>query len=472
MSDHSTCDCSRRSFLRGTGLTLAGFGLSSLFPGAWIRHALAAGPFSNKRLIFIFLRGGNDGINTVIPDGDPQYSTVNRPTLYIPPASSIDLLNGFARLHPAMADVMDVFNAGNLAIVHRVGFPNNSRSHFDDQRVWENGDPTEPKMFEGWLYRYVVENAVAQGVQLPALSVQGTPPVILRGNEKFVNVANPDSFDYLPAAPKRTKLANAWLNRYTNLTGLEPFRAALTDTGIKLVDTLDEYRSWDQRNWNPKDPNTGFYLFPVSDATNPPGPTGPRFGTNSYSFFKSLKICALSLLESDATSPNGTRLAGTELSSFDTHNGQGQVTGNQATLLSWLAYGLRSLRIVLSGAATYDPGLGRVYPAIWQDTVVVTLSEFGRTSKENGSNGSDHAAASCLFAAGGAVHGGVYNCDAATWPAGVIFGDGGRYLLMRTDYRAIFWEILRDHMGADPAKVDTIFPGYSTLGLQEVGLVG
>src|SRR6267143_2168355 len=110
MSDHSTCDCSRRSFLRGTGL------------------ALAAGPFSNKTLIFIFLRGGNDGINTVIPDGDPQYSTVNRPTLYIPPASSIDLLNGFARLHPAMADVMDVFNAGNLAIVHRVGFPNNSRS--------------------------------------------------------------------------------------------------------------------------------------------------------------------------------------------------------------------------------------------------------------------------------------------------------------------------------------------------------
>src|SRR6267143_1798655 len=345
MSDHSACDCSRRSFLRGAGLTLAGFGLSSLFPGAWIRHALAAGPFSNKRLIFIFLRGGNDGINTVIPDGDPQYSTVNRPTLYIPPASSIDL-----------------FNAGNLAIVHRVGFPNNSRSHFDDQRVCENADPTEPKMFEGWLYRYVVENAVAQGVQLPALSVQGTPPVILRGDEKFVNVANPDSFDYLPAAPKRTKLANAWLNRYTNLTGLEPFRAALTDTGIKLVDTLDEYRSWDQRNWNPKDPNTGFYLFPVSDATNPPGLTGPRFGTNSYSFFKSLKICALSLLESDATSPNGTRLAGTELSSFDTHNGQGQVTGNQATLLSWLAYGLRSLRIVLSGAATYDPGQERVYP--------------------------------------------------------------------------------------------------------------
>ena len=113
----------------------------------------------------------------------------------------------------------------------------------------------------------------------------------------------------------------------------------------------------------------------------------------------------------------------------------------------------------------------RAYPAIWNDTVVVTLSEFGRTTKENGSGGTDHAAASCLLAAGGAINGGVYNCDPATWPPGVMFGNSGRYLLMRTDYRAIFWEILRDHMGADPAKVDTVFPGYSSLGLTELGLI-
>src|SRR6185436_1479964 len=111
----------------------------------------------------------------------------------------------------------------------------------------------------------------------------------------------------------------------------------------------------------------------------------------------------------------------------------------QATLLSWLAYGLKSLQIVLSGAAN-DP---RGYPAIWNDTVVTTLSEFGRTSKENGSIGTDHAAASCLFVAGGSVNGGVYNCDAATWPHGVMFGTSARYLSLRTDYRAIFWEILR-----------------------------
>lgn len=474
MSRKQDCGCSRRSFLHGAGLTLAGFGVSSLFPGAWIRYAMAGGPFNNKRLLFIFLRGGNDGINAVIPAGDPDYSTINRPTLYIPNASSIDL-NGFARLHPALADLAPIYAAGDLAVVHRVGFPNNSRSHFDDQRVWENGNPTTPNNYEGWLYRYIQDNSVAQGVSLPALSVQATPPVVLRGGEPFVNVANPDSFDYFyKTDPKRAKLKGKWLAEVSNLQGLEPYRPVLSQTGVKLIDTLDEYRSWDQTNWNPLDPVTGYSLFPVSDATNPPDPAGPngkKFATTSYGFFKSLKICALSFLESDAINQNGTRIAGTELSSFDTHNSQGTTTGTQATLLSWLAYGMRSLQIVLSGAATYPPGGARTYPNIWSDTVVVTLSEFGRTSKENGSIGTDHAAASCLFAAGGNVNGGVYNCDPSTWPAGVMFGVSGRYLLHTTDYRAIFWEILRDHMGAAPSSADTVFPGYTSLGLQELNLV-
>ncbi|MGH9868754.1 MAG: DUF1501 domain-containing protein [Candidatus Polarisedimenticolia bacterium] len=463
------CGCPRRSFLRGAGLTLAGFGVSSLMPGAWIQHALAAGPFSNRRLIFIFMRGGNDGLNAVIPAGDPGYSTAIRPTLYIPNSSSLDL-NGFARLHPALSDLMEVYNAGDLAVVHRVGFPDNSRSHFDDQRVWENGDPAQAKSFEGWLYRYIQENALSAGVNLPALSVQPNQPVLLRGTEPFVNIANPDTFDYLPAEPKRSKLAGAWDTLYTDLTGLEPFRPLLSQTSIKLVDTLDEYLSWDQANWDPKDPNTGWSLFPVSDATNPPAPGGGLlFDASSYSFFRALKVCALSMLESDVAGPNGTRVAGTELQGFDTHSAQGAQTGTQATLLARLAYGLRSLRVVLSGAAT-DP---RAYPAVWSDTMVVTLSEFGRTTRENGSVGSDHAAASCLLAAGGQVNGGVYNCDPSTWPPGVMLADSGRYLLYRTDFRAIFWEVLRDHMGADPATVESVFPGYTAAGLgaQEPGIV-
>jgi uncharacterized protein (DUF1501 family) len=124
---------------------------------------------------------------------------------------------------------------------------------------------------------------------------------------------------------------------------------------------------------------------------------------------------------------------------------------------------------VLSGGAI-DP---RNYPSIWDKTVVVTMSEFGRTTVENGSNGSDHAAASCLFAMGGPVNGGIYNCDASTWPPGSMFAVDGRYMIQHTDYRAIFWEILRDHMGASPPTPDAIFPGYTSLGLasQELGLI-
>jgi uncharacterized protein (DUF1501 family) len=105
--------------------------------------------------------------------------------------------------------------------------------------------------------------------------------------------------------------------------------------------------------------------------------------------------------------------------------------------------------------------------------VITTMSEFGRTSKENGSVGTDHGNASCLFLTGGGVNGGVYNGDSTVWPAGVMFGINGRYLLQTTDYRSVMWEIMRDHMGAAPATRDTLFPNYTALGLAsgELGLL-
>jgi len=461
-------DCSRRTFLKGCGLTLTGFSLGSLFPSALIQHALGGATNSNRRLLFIFLRGGNDGINALIPHGDVAgYSLANRPTLYVPPAAAIDLGNSFASFHPALASMMDAFNAGELAAIHRVGYPNSSQSHFDGQRIWENGDPAQSTLFEGWLYRYVQESALSAEVNLPVLTAQSLPPLLMRGAEKFVNVATPQSFDYIFADPNEKAKASAlWRNQHAGLTGVEPYRPSLSQTGVKLVDTIDEYASWDQANWNPLDPDSpNWSLFPVDAATNQAG-----FSAASYPFFAGLKIAALALLESDGLNNNGTRIAGTEVSGWDTHDGQGQTVGTQAELLSWLAYGFRSLRIVLSGAVTND---GRSYSSIWEDTAVVTLSEFGRTSRENGNGGSDHGVASCLFLEGGTVNGGVYNCDAATWPAGVMFGIDGRYLLQRTDFRSIFWELLRDHMGAAPAAVDTVFPNYTSSGLgsQELGLI-
>lgn len=132
------------------------------------------------------------------------------------------------------------------------------------------------------------------------LTAQSTSPLIVRGSEKFVNIANPDNFDYIDDPPKRTKYEQAWNEVYGDLSVFGRHRAALSALGLELLGTLEEYRSWDQENWNPTHPNTGHHLFPVSEETNPDDPTGSNgkmFPTSAYAFFRSLKVCALSLLE-------------------------------------------------------------------------------------------------------------------------------------------------------------------------------
>jgi uncharacterized protein (DUF1501 family) len=131
----------RRGFLK-SGFAWGAFGPGVL--GILGRQSSAQATLpGTKKLLFIFQRGGNDGINTVIPHGDLHYNPTTRPSLFISPAEAIDLGNGFASLHPAMAPAMEVFNAhgagvpGDLAVIHRVAYANQSRSHFDSQELWD-----------------------------------------------------------------------------------------------------------------------------------------------------------------------------------------------------------------------------------------------------------------------------------------------------------------------------------------------
>src|SRR5437867_4996239 len=202
----------RREFLKAGGLTALSLGLNTFSPEIFKRRILAA-PLSNKKLVFLFQRGGNDGVNTVIPRGDPQYNITNRPTLFIQDVGALDLGNGFAQLHPAMAPMMEIYNStalngkagpGNLAVLHRVGYAAQSQSHFDSQQYWENGLPGQPYVEEGMLYRQVAQTMDPIN-HLSAVSFSGTQMVALKGSLPVPTISNPQTYTFQGSVAKVQK---------------------------------------------------------------------------------------------------------------------------------------------------------------------------------------------------------------------------------------------------------------------------
>jgi uncharacterized protein (DUF1501 family) len=141
------------------------------------------------------------------------------------------------------------------------------------------------------------------------------------------------------------------------------------------------------------------------------------------------------------------RVLGVNIGGWDTHTNQGKTNGRQGNLLAQVAQGLRALY--------------RDLHEQWDKLLIVTMTEFGRTSKENGSKGTDHGHACVMFAAGGRVKGGVYNCDSSTWSQGDLFSAKDRYVKRRTDYRAVFGEIFMRHFGDSKETLELVIPGYS-----------
>jgi hypothetical protein len=223
-----------------------------------------------------------------------------------------------------------------------------------------------------------------------------------------------------------------------------------------------------------------YRLFPTSNATNGGG-TLTKYvvdsATRSYEFFKNLRAAALVLNKTDAI------VAGTELTGWDTHNSQGGVTGTHANLLrrvGWAIYALRKYFTIYGRGSNAPSATAKVN---WDDVIVVTLSEFGRTTLQNSTNGTDHAESTCMFVAGGLVNGrfgapgdpsfrsGIYGCHPeeygtgsplnwATGPTGSMFGVQSRYLKRVMDYRSVLGKIIRDHLGATPTQLTRIIDGY------------
>lgn len=462
----------RRSFLRGGSSGALGLALGSLLnvPG-FLRQAMAdetGVSWNGKKLLFLFLRGGNDALNTVIPLGDDAYGPGIRPTLYIPapddplttggqcpidpqPDRAIDLGNGFAGLHPSLRDLIPLYNDGDLGLVHRVGYPDQSRSHFDSERYWETGVPRDDRLEEGIFYRTLVETGLHQSQVLPAVSIDSTMPLSIKGDIPMANIEDPLRFDLLGVyAEARQKHIEAIARMHGLAYPRRKNRDLVFPTGRRFVGSIGEIQAIDFADNESSpflDPGEGSHLFPVDADSD-----DQAFDSYSaFRFFRSLKYTAQILAQTDAV------IAGTELGGFDTHDDQGGLADGHADLMRYLGWGLYALKQYLS-----HPDIDQ-----WDNTVVVTLSEFGRTTEENGSYGTDHAEAGTMLVCGGGIRGGVYQCDGndpqlpwATGMDGAMFGVDGRYLSRAVDYRSVLGELIRGHLGASQDQLDRIIPGY------------
>ncbi len=404
-------DRSRRSFIKSAGLGFLALGLP---PSFLVRAAGAQQSNRGKVLVVVFQRGGMDGLNVIVPFKDRAYYALRPSIALAEPAAgeerAIDL-DGYFALHPALAPLKNIYDKGHLAILHAAGSPDNTRSHFDAQDYMEIGTPGVKSTPDGWLNRYLNEKrfsdspfrGVAVGPQTPRMLAGAAPSLSLSSIEEF--------------RLRNQTMAATLQKLYTNST--DPlFRQG----GNSLFDALARLRTIESK-------------IPPSTASYPVG-----------KFAVGLKQIAR-LIKADV----GLEIAFTEIEGWDTHVAEGGATGILANRLKEFGAGL---------AAFYQDLDDRL-----DDVVVVTMSEFGRTARENGNRGTDHGHANVMFVLGGRVRGGkVYG----RWPGlapEVLYE--GRDLDLTTDYRTVCSEVFARHLGQ--REVGRIFPGFRPAA--SVGLV-
>lgn len=407
----------RRFFLKSGSIALASVGMSLSAPGFLQRVALANTGKGGKRktLIAIFQRGAVDGLNMVVPFGESAYYSL-RPSIAIPKpepgnVESAINLDGFFGLHPSMTAFKPLWDSKRLAIVHASGSPDNTRSHFDAQDYMESATPGMKSTSDGWLNRYLQnkpdpDHSLFRAV---AISPKRTMPRALQGRAPALAMANLAEFT-IRAGKSSDNLQNGFEALYARKVNDQ-----LTDTGRETFEAIDYL----------KQVNPGQYK-PDNGAQYPRNPFG-----NSL-----LQIAQL--IKADV----GLEVAFTDLDGWDTHVNEGNSRGQLGNLLQ-----------------QFSAGIVALYQDLGQrmdDVIILTMSEFGRTVRENGNRGTDHGHANAMFVIGNGVRGGkVYG----RWPG--LKSDQlyeGRDLALTTDFRDVFGEIATSHLGND---AQSIFPGYA-----------
>src|ERR1051325_6511807 len=411
----------RRFFLKSGGIALASLGVMQAAPSflervvrGQERSRSAVG--RRKTLITIFQRGAVDGLNMVVPYGERDYYQL-RPALAIAQPSrstssgeeAIDL-DGFFGLHPALAPFKPLWDAKRLAIVEAVGSPDNTRSHFDAQDYMESGTPGRKATEDGWLNRLLQSQPRAEASPFRAVSMTQNMPRALQGRAPALAISN--LADFTVRAGQYSAIVQG---------GFE----AIYDQGVKDVLRGTGRETFEAVNFLKK-VNPSQYR-PENGAQYPRG----QFGNSLLQIAQLIKAGV------------GLEVAFTDVGGWDTHVNQGNARGQLALRLQEFGAGISALA----------QDLGK----LMDDVVILTMSEFGRTARENGNRGTDHGHANAMFVIGNSVRGGkVYG----EWPG--LKNDQlyeGRDLALTTDFRDVFGELAQRHLGN--SNLQAVFPGYA-----------
>lgn len=398
----------RRGFMKGGALAVVGTSAIPSFLTRSVMAEMTTAAANNKKLVVLFQRGAADGLNIVVPYKEKNYYAM-RPTIAIQEKEVLDL-DGFFGLHPSMSAFKPLYDQGHLAIIHAAGSPDTTRSHFDAQDYMESGTPGVKSTPDGWLNRALQAEllhgkpsafrAVALGTQIPR-TLEGKVPAIALNNLADFSVGG--------KGPQASPVSNAFQAMYDESTD-----AVLHGTGEETFEAVKMLKSADPAQYQP-----------ANGAVYPNTPFG-----------NSLKQVA-QLMKANL----GVEAAFSDIGGWDTHQNQGNANGQLANRLTDFSDSIA---------------------AFWQDlgtdaenVTLVTMSEFGRTARQNGTGGTDHGHANVMFVLGGKVKGGkVYG----KWPG--LANDQlneGRDLTVTTDFRRVLGEAAYKTLGAK--NLERVFPG-------------
>jgi uncharacterized protein (DUF1501 family) len=410
---------SRRVFMKNGGMALLSLGFA---PAFLARTVEATANARRKVLIAIFQRGAVDGLNMIVPFGEREYYAA-RPSIAIPRPGGNDGavdLDGFFGLHPRLAPLKPLWDARQLAIVHASGSPDGTRSHFDAQDYMETATPGVKSTQDGWLNRYLHAREHAEATPFRAVALAGQLPRSLQGTAPALAMNQIGQFG-IRAGQATDMVQASFESEYAAAAD-----SVLTRTGGQAFDAGKMLKSADPARYQPEN-----------------GAEYPRSG-----YGEALRQIA-QLVKADV----GLEVAFAEAGGWDTHVNQGSSAGQLGARLDDFGRGIAAL------ARDLGDRMG--------DIVILTMSEFGRAVAENGNRGTDHGHGNAMMIIGGQnVRGGkVYG----RWP-GLAREQryDGRDLAVTTDFRSVFAEVVRGHLGLTDAS--SIFPGFKDT--QRLGFLG